>query len=209
MNVPPVKDPDGIMNFAFHYYESLKSYIDDVVVTGGQGETWGLYDGVKEAAGLILSRAEMGNKLLFIGNGASAAISSHMATDYWKNQNIPSLAFNDPSLLTCIGNDYGYEFVFEKPIEMFAEPGDVLMAISSSGRSINILRGVEAAFRKGCRVITLSGFKPENPLRSAGDLNFYVPAENYGPVEVLHHSICHCILDYIRTNRKREEDRGE
>jgi D-sedoheptulose 7-phosphate isomerase len=113
------------------------------------------------------------------------------------------MAFNDSSLLTCIGNDYGYEQLFEKPIEMFADPGDILMAISSSGRSANILNGVKAARKQKCRVITFSGFQAENPLRVLGDINFYVPANAYGPVEILHHSICHCILDILNRVRRK------
>jgi len=139
---------------------------------------------------------------MFIGNGASAAISSHMSTDFWKNGGMRAIAFNDSSILTCIGNDYGYEFLFEKPIEMFAEPGDILMAISSSGSSVNILNGTHAAQRKECKVISFSGFRDDNPLRNLGDINFHVPADEYGPVEIVHHSICHCILDCIISKKK-------
>ncbi|MAF20397.1 MAG: phosphoheptose isomerase, partial [Parcubacteria group bacterium] len=121
----------------------------------------------------------------------------HMSTDFWKTCGIRAIAFNDSSLLTCLGNDFGYEYIFEKSIEMFADPGDILIAISSSGKSENILRGVDSAKSKECSVVTLSGFKDDNPLSSAGDFNFYVPAQKYGPVEVIHHSICHCILDAI------------
>ena len=120
-----------------------------------------------------------------------------MSTDYWKNGGIRAIAFNDSSLLTCISNDYGYKHVFEKPIEMFAEKGDILIAISSSGKSENILRGVQAARTSQCKVITFSGFKNDNPLRSMGDYNFYVPSPAYGPVEIIHLSICHCICDAI------------
>jgi D-sedoheptulose 7-phosphate isomerase len=134
---------------------------------------------------------------MFIGNGASVAISSHMATDCWKNGGIRAVAFNDGSLLTCISNDYGYKYVFEKPIEMFADNGDILIAISSSGKSENILKGVHTAKSKECNVITLSGFKDDNPLSVMGDYNFYVPSQEYGPVEIIHHSICHSILDSI------------
>jgi len=134
---------------------------------------------------------------MFIGNGASAAISSHMSTDFWRNIGIRAVAFNDISLLTCISNDYGYKHVFEKPIEMFAEKGDVLIAISSSGKSENILLGVKPAKVKGCKVITLSGFDKNNPLSSLGNYNFYAPSQSYGPVEIIHHSICHCILNSI------------
>jgi len=171
--------------------------MDGMVVTDTTGNSLECFQGIGEAAALIAKRARTGYKILFIGNGASAAISSHMATDFWKNGGIRALAFNDGVLLTCMGNDYGYEQVFAKPIQMFADPGDMLMAISSSGQSPNILLGVRAARQKGCQVITLSGFKPDNPLRSLGDYNFYVPASTYGTVEILHHSICHCLLDMI------------
>lgn len=113
------------------------------------------------------------------------------------------MAFNDIALLTAVSNDFGYQHVFEKPITMFAEPEDILFAISSSGRSENILRGVQAARQKGCSVISLSGFDNDNPLRSLGELNFYVPWPRYGPVEVIHHSICHGILDVIMTKRRK------
>jgi D-sedoheptulose 7-phosphate isomerase len=107
------------------------------------------------------------------------------------------VSFNDGALLTCVGNDFGYPHVFEKPIEMFADAGDVLVAISSSGRSENILRAAQAGTRTGCRVITLSGFGPENPLRRLGEVNFYLPSDSYGLVEITHLAICHCILDTI------------
>jgi D-sedoheptulose 7-phosphate isomerase len=155
------------------------------------------YDGIEVVSNLILSQADYGCKLMFIGNGASAAISSHMSTDYWKNGGMRAIAFNDSSLLTCISNDYGYPYVFEKPIEMFADPGDILMAISSSGKSENIINGVKAARSKKCGVITFSGFSPDNPLVKSGDYNFHVSSPDYGPVEIIHLSICHCICDLI------------
>ena len=93
-----------------------------------------------------------------------------MAIDFWKNGGIKAISFNDASQLTCLGNDYGYGYIFEKPIEMFAETGDVLIAISSSGKSENILRAAKCAYRKGCKIITLSGFEADNPLSGMGML---------------------------------------
>ncbi|MFA5100157.1 MAG: SIS domain-containing protein, partial [Candidatus Omnitrophota bacterium] len=134
----------------------------------------------------------------------SASISSHMAADFWKNGGIKAVAFNDAVLLSCVSNDFGYKHVFEKPVGMFAEARDILIAISSSGKSENILAAVQMARKRGCKVITLSGFAENNPLRSSGDVNFYVPYSAYGPVEVVHHSICHCILDTIVSVREKE-----
>ena len=183
--------------FAKEYYNNLSKYLTLIRATGENARSFDFFEGIEKAGKLIKLQASSGCKLMFIGNGASAAISSHMATDFWKNGGIRAIAFNDSSLLTCLGNDYGYEYIFEKSIEMFAEKGDILVAISSSGQSENILKGTRSARKKGCKIITLSGFKENNPLFSIGDFNFYVPTESYGPVEIIHHSICHSILDTI------------
>ncbi len=179
------------------YYEDLSNLINSIRLTDNNGEKLEFYDGIEKVCDFIISQAGSGHKIVFIGNGASASISSHMSSDFWKNSGIRAVAFNDPALLTCISNDYGYEYVFEKPIEMFMDKGDILFAISSSGQSKNILNGTKAALSKECSIITLSGFKEDNPLSSMGKFNFYVPSQSYGPVEILHHSICHCILDII------------
>lgn len=136
-------------------------------------------------------------KVIFIGNGGSAAIASHEAIDLSKNGGIRAIAFNDAALLTCLSNDYSYAEVFEKSLAMFAEPEDVLIAISSSGKSANILKAADKARSMGCRVVTLSGFKPDNPLRTKGHLNFYVSSESYGMVEVAHLTLCHYITDHF------------
>jgi len=187
--------------FVEDYYNGLTELTRSIRVTDKEGEKIEFPRGIEKVVNLIVSQEESGNKLMFIGNGASAAISSHMSTDFWKTCGIRSIAFNDSSLLTCLGNDFGYEHIFEKSIEMFADRGDILVAISSSGKSENIIRGVNSAKLKECSVITLSGFKEDNPLSSAGDYNFYVPAQEYGPVEVIHHSVCHCILDVIARHK--------
>lgn len=86
---------------------------------------------------------------------------------------------------------------------MFADCKDILVAISSSGRSENILRGVRSARVKGCSIITLSGFEKDNPLSLLGDFNFYVPDRKYGPIEIIHQFILHYILDVIMEKRGR------
>jgi D-sedoheptulose 7-phosphate isomerase len=106
-----------------------------------------------------------------------------------------SLAFNDASALTCLGNDLGYENVFAKQLDLHARPGDFLIAISSSGRSPNILGAVKAARAQDCRIVTFSGFAAENELRRTGDLNFYVRSHEYGFVELAHLALCHAVLD--------------
>lgn len=179
------------------YYVMLRRLTQNISVTNKAGKSFKLQPGVKMAVSLITACAKNNGKLMFIGNGASASISSHMAADFWKNGKIRATAFNDAALLTCVSNDFGYAKVFEKPIQMFANPGDILVAISSSGKSENIIRAARMARTKDCSIITLSGFNKRNLLSSLGDINFYVPSSSYGQVEVVHHSICHCILDTI------------
>ena len=188
--------------------DTMKSYLDNTVALMRSiavlvdGENADLPTGIRRACRLLRELARRRKKVMFVGNGGSAGIAGHMAVDFWKNGGLKALAFNDSSLLTCVSNDCGYEQVFARPIGMFAEEGDLLIAISSSGRSPNILKAVKAAKSKKCRVITLSGFKADNPLRRLGDINFYVPSAEYGPVEVLHQFLCHFILDMYLKERK-------
>lgn len=132
---------------------------------------------------------------MFIGNGGSAGIASHMAIDFSKNGSMRATAFNDGAALTCLANDFGYEFAFAKQVEFHAVSGDVLVAISSSGKSKSIVNAVHSARRSGCSVLTYSGFDAGNPLRSMGDVNFYVESHEYGLVELAHASLIHAIVD--------------
>jgi D-sedoheptulose 7-phosphate isomerase len=155
-------------------------------------------EGFEKTVNLITKRC-VGekNKLIFIGNGGSAAIASHQALDFFLNLNIDARAFNDGPFLTCMANDFGFENVFEKPIQIIAQAGDVLAAISSSGKSPNILKAIEAANRKRCFVITMSGFKSDNPLRKMGNINFYVSSHSYRYVEAAHSLYWDFILELL------------
>jgi len=197
-----------IMSFkknAENYFSNLSDNLGKVKVTEGE-KSPGFFDAIESVGQLAMAQSETGKKIIFIGNGASASIASHMSTDFWKNGGIRAVAFNDAALLTCLSNDCGYENVFGKSIDMFADKGDILFAISSSGKSENILNGVKAARNQGTKVVTFSGFSSENPLRRMGDINFYVPDGAYGAVEILHLSICHCILDVIIMEKKGAAD---
>ncbi len=179
------------------YHKDFLGLIDSIKAADGDKKKLDFHQGIEISCDIIEKQAGRGGKIFFVGNGGSAAIASHMAVDFWKNGDIPAMAFTDNSLLTCISNDFGYENVFAKPIEFFAGKNDVLFAISSSGRSKNILKAVEAMAKKRGKVITLSGFKENNPLSSKGICNFYVPSCEYGLVEVIHQYICHFILDTV------------
>jgi len=185
-----------------NYFKDLGKLFSEIKVADSKNKVVDLTAALRETIKIIDDLRKENKKVIIIGNGGSAAIASHIAVDFWKNGGIRSVAFNDSSLLTCVGNDFGYPYVFSKPVEMFADKGDVLIAISSSGRSENILNGVRAAESKKCRIITMSGFKPDNPLRIMGELNFYVPSMSYGYVELTHNAICHCVVDVIVEKRK-------
>lgn len=134
-------------------------------------------------------------KIMVIGNGGSAGIAMHTLADYANAGGFKTVDFYGPALVTCLSNDYGYENVFAKSIEMFAEAGDMLFAISSSGKSPNILMAAEMAKNRDCKIVTFSGFEDNNPLRNMGNLNFYIPSTHYGFVELSHQILIHCILD--------------
>jgi D-sedoheptulose 7-phosphate isomerase len=164
-------------------------------VTDRRGATMPLHAFYVAAIARMQACHGAGNKIMFIGNGGSSATASHMANDFTKNGNMRATCFTDSSAITCLSNDYGYEHVFAKPIEMFAQPGDVLVAISASGNSQNLLNGCAAARAKDCLVITMSGFKPDNRLRRLGDYNLYVQNDEYGFVETTHIALCTALLD--------------
>ncbi|MBI4229620.1 MAG: SIS domain-containing protein [Planctomycetes bacterium] len=130
-----------------------------------------------------------------IGNGASASMASHAAADVAKNGALRTQVFTDLSLITAIGNDIGYAEVFAEPLRRHASRGDLLVAISSSGRSENVLRGARAVREAHGTVVTLSAMRPDNPLRSLGDINLYVPVATYGLAESCHAAVLHHWID--------------
>ena len=151
--------------------------------------------GFAEYIGHLVTTTEQGGRVFFIGNGGSAGICMHSANDYTKNGGIRSMALHDGAVLTCLGNDFGFESIFSKQLAFQAQSGDVLVAISSSGRSQDILNAVEQARAQGLWICTFSGFAPDNPLRGSGDLNWYIDSMEYGFVELGHQILLHCALD--------------
>ena len=187
------------------YFGRLFDVTCSTEVTQGHGEGLTLDNGLWLGVKAFLATKKNGGRVYLIGNGGSTAITSHAAIDLWNAGGVPSTTFNETSLLTCIGNDYGYENVFKKPIEMFFKQEDLLVAVSSSGKSANILRGAEAAKNLRGRVITFSGFDPANALRSIGFLNFYCRSSQYGEVEISHAALIHCMTDSLMREKRRSE----
>lgn len=180
-----------------NHFNTLHQLQMNALVTDKQGKDIGLAQGFEKCIQAFTGVRDTKAKIMFVGNGGSAGIASHLAIDFSKNGCMPAMAFSDASAITCLSNDYGYEHVFSKQIEFHARKGDVLVAISSSGKSVNITNAVEAARKIGCEVVTFSGFKPGNPLSKLGDVNYYIDSNEYGFVEVAHMGLGHTILDYI------------
>lgn len=186
-----------------NYIDDLQRLFKETKATDLSGNVFNLTDALIDAADRVMRANSLGNKTMFIGNGGSAAVASHKALDYWFTGKIRGLSFSDHANLTCISNDFGYQNVFVKQIEMFADRGDILFAISSSGNSENIVLAVEEARRKGCQIFTFSGFKENNRLRGLGNLNFYVPVQHFNKAESLHLLLCDCILEIIAERRNK------
>jgi D-sedoheptulose 7-phosphate isomerase len=145
---------------------------------------------------------ETSGVLHFIGNGASASIASHFGLDYFKAGEIRTNTFNDLSALTAYGNDISFDEVFAFPISRILKEKDMLVAVSSSGNSPNIVRGLEAARDQGSFLLTLSGMKSDNKIRKMGDINMFFPEMDYGPTECAHTIMLHHILDtFVARNR--------
>lgn len=140
-----------------------------------------------------------GQRVFVIGNGGSAGIASHHGVDLVNVVQVSALALVEPGVLTCMGNDYGYDQTFARPLAVHTQPGDIVMAVSSSGRSANVVQGCTAARERGAQIITLSGFSAENPLRSAGDVNWWVASTDYGIIETAHFFILHTLIDLWKT----------
>ena len=157
---------------------------------------------LESVAELIKTTCDYGNKILIFGNGGSAAISSHFSVDLTKNAGLRCVNFNEADLITCFANDYGFEHWVEKAVDFYGDKGDLLIVISSSGSSKNMLYGVKAARNgKFKAVVTLSGFA-DNPLRQLGDINLWVDSRAYNFIENIHQVWLLAIVDLIIGSRE-------
>ncbi len=150
-----------------------------------------------EAAALVDRAGATGGKVIVVGNGGSAAIAAHVAIDLVKAAGRRAMTFNESSLLTCYGNDYGYANWVAEAISSFADAGDVAVLISSSGESDNIVNGAARALEMGLSVLTLSGFDATNRLRTMGEANLWVDSSSYNVVEITHQSWLLATVDYL------------
>ena len=180
------------------YLDQLARCLRDTKVYDRQGTAVEGYEEAIECMVQLFSSVKQAKKnVVFIGNGGSAAIAIHMTADFMKNGGMNTRSLYDDAILTCMGNDYGYESVFSKPLEMCLRKGDLVVAISSSGNSENIVNAIHIAHKKKAKVITFTGFGENNKAKQLGDINLYVSCERYGMVESIHNLILQQIVDTI------------
>ncbi len=140
-------------------------------------------------------------KVIIFGNGGSAAIANHFSVDLTKNSKIRCVNYNESSLLTCFSNDYGYENWVKKAIEFYGDKGDLIILISSSGESKNMLNACKFALKKKhFPIITLTGFKKNNSLSRIGHINFWVNSKIYNNVENTHQFLLLSLVDATKKN---------
>ena len=145
---------------------------------------------------LILTKKK-NKKIIILGNGGSAAIASHVSIDLTKNAKIKSVNFNEASLLTCFSNDYGYKKVFSKSLDFYADKGDLVIIISSSGKSKNLIEAAKFCKRKKILLYTFTGMSKSNPLKKMGNINLWVNSRAYNVIENIHQIWLLSIVDKI------------
>ena len=180
------------------YINELIGQIEHTEIWNGNTGKCESYDeGIRLLVHTFTWHKERRSQLFFIGNGGSSAIASHMTADFMKNGGMNTYSLYDNAVTTCMGNDYGYEHIFSRPLEFLAREGDLLVAISSSGNSKNIINAIEVAVQKKASIITFTGFGADNKAKQMGGINVYVPCHKYGIVESIHNLILQQVVDLI------------
>lgn len=173
-------------NYFENYFLTIKRKLDSIDV-----------DKLEKVVNLISGVSKSNGKVLIFGNGGSAAIASHLTVDFINAAKIQAMNLNEPSIITCFSNDYGYENWVDKAIECYAEKGDLVILISSSGQSKNIINGAKKALEIGIPLITLTGFSKNNPLNKLGNINFWADSSSYNIVESIHQMWLLSVVDYL------------
>ena len=172
-----------------NYFKSLNNILDKV-------DTELINDSVK-----LINEKKDTNKTIFLaGNGGSASIANHVSVDFVKAAKIKSLTFNNSNLITCFANDFNHENWIKEAIKSYSNKDDLIILISSSGKSQNILNAAKYCHDNNIDLITLSGFSRENELHKLGKINFHVQSEHYNFIEMTHHIILLSIVDILAEN---------
>ncbi len=164
-------------------------------VTGQNREPLQLEEGISILCHQLSDLRSKGHSLYVIGNGGSAGVASHAVTDFFNVAKLRATTLHESSLMTCMANDFGYENAYARIVRQMVKPGDTVITISSSGKSMNIRNAATVAADAGGFVVTLSGFAPDNPLRFLGAINIWLDSNDYGFVEIGHQFLLHNIAD--------------
>lgn len=173
----------------------LKQYNEDLfnLINSSFNETKKIID-IKD----IFLKTKKKNKIIICGNGGSAATASHVAVDLSKNANIRAINFNEADLITCLSNDYGYKNWMSAAINLYADKNDVVVLLSCSGKSPNIVNAAKLAKKKKLKLITFSGIDKNNPLikQNKRGINIWTNSKAYNQIEIIHHMILLTIIDF-------------
>jgi len=186
--------------FKERFKEFQKTLLENTVIKNLESVEFSIEEGLIEIYKILINIKQNNRNLYIIGNGGSAAIASHSVTDFLNVAKISAHTINDAAVLTCMANDYGYEDAFSRVLNTTIKKEDLLIAISSSGNSKNIINSVKTAKKLGAKVVTLSGFSSKNNLRVLGDVNIWSNSKDYGMVEVAHQFILHNLSDRFIDN---------
>ena len=171
-------------SFFSHYTDSISELLKNVDTNL-----------INASVNLIANTKKNKNKIYIAGNGGSSSIASHVSVDFTKVAKINCSTFNNANLITCFANDYKYENWVVEAIKAYSLEQDLFILISSSGTSKNIVNAAEYCKQRKMNLITLSGFKKNNPLSQSGNINFHVESEEYNFIEMTHHIILLSIVD--------------
>lgn len=183
------------------YVKETADFLSKLSVRDGQGTELPVDDGYAQWVALTLAAKKARKVVYFAGNGASASMASHFAADLAKNGRMHTQVLTDQSILTAIGNDISFDDVYSFPLSIRGNKGDMLVTISSSGNSPNVVKAIEMAKSLGMTVVTVSGLKEDNKSRKSGHLNFYLPATTYGYVEAAHGVLLHHWMDFMELHK--------
>ena len=187
---------EKVMNLSFSdRLSNFKSVLADVRLTDSAALDLSIESGLQDVYLSLSKLRDVSGSLYIIGNGGSAGVASHASTDFFNVAKIKTFTLHESSLLTCMTNDFGYENAFARMLDQVINKNDLLIAISSSGNSINIRNAVDIAKKHHANIITLSGFSEDNPLRRMGNINIWLNSDDYGFVEIGHQFLLHNIAD--------------
>ena len=180
------------------YVSDINEVIKNLLVTDKKGDKLSINHGCDGFIELVKKVKEDRKKIIIIANGGSVSTASHFQNDLVKACNVRALIYSDQPLLTALANDLGYEHIYDVPFKLWIDKDDLLIIISSSGESKNLINVSNYAQDKEIKIITLTGFKSDNYIRNQGDINFYLDSYSYGIVENAHAIITHFITDKIK-----------